>query len=216
MKKLAAFLCLFFLAACSSPYVMNNQIVDNAVENKTQVVYVPSANYWNKGAMADDRIVFTKHITSGSGSYSEYASAKDTLSLPTTYEFLYDGRLIGYNEHDLKFYEVIYKKGKFTTITLTPKQVHDIFPGLDIVTTSSAKNGVITIEKPVFEDMTFLLLNDTDVSYYHYSFEEFKNTAGSPFKGMIKVKDTDALLFSHFESTAPEYPVLKIKIKDTI
>lgn len=216
MKKLFTFLSLILLAACTTPYPFNWQIKDNAVDNNTQVVYVPSANYWNNAGMAKDRIVFTKHITSGSGSYSEYASDKTTLYLPTTYEFLYDGRLIGYSEHDLKFYEIVYKNKKFETKPLNKSAVQDLFPELDIVTTSSAKNGILVIKKPVFEDKTFLLLNDTDVSYYHYSFEDFKNANTSPFKSMLTIKDSGNIIFSHFGSTAPEYPTLTIKIEDTL
>lgn len=83
--------------------------------------------------MAEDRIVFTKHISAGSGSYSEYKSPEQELYLSSTYEFLSNGRLIGYSGHELKFYELKYIKDGVWQVELTPEQVAELFPGLEII-----------------------------------------------------------------------------------
>ena len=116
MKNLAVLCLVCLLAACNSACEFPAAVTEDAVRENYQVVYSPSAGVWNNGGMAEDRIVFTKHVSPGSGSYSEYVSDVQTLYLSSTYEFLYAGRLIGYSEHELKFFEVVYRDGKFEQV----------------------------------------------------------------------------------------------------
>ena len=95
MKNLAVLCLVCLLAACNSACEFPAAVTEDAVRENYQVVYSPSAGVWNNGGMAEDRIVFTKHVSPGSGSYSEYVSDVQTLYLSSTYEFLYAGRLIG-------------------------------------------------------------------------------------------------------------------------
>lgn len=109
MKNLAVLCLVCLLAACNSACEFPAAVTEDAVRENYQVVYSSSSGVWNNGGMAEDRIVFTKHVSPGSGSYSEYVSDVQTLYLSSTYEFLYAGRLIGYSEHELKFFEVVYR-----------------------------------------------------------------------------------------------------------
>lgn len=214
MKKVVYLSILMFLIGCGSAYHFPATIADNAIEENYQVIYSPEAKIWANGGMAEDRIVFTKKISSGSGSYSEYISAKQTIYPGTTYEFLFEGRLIGYNQHNLKFYEIEYKDGKFNVIILRAEQVQKIFPKLNILQTSEAINGVLTIKKLPFEEKSFLLLNDTDASYYHYSFEDFTNLNPTPIKSIITVDRARDIIFSHFGSRDALNPILTIKVEN--
>ncbi len=212
MRRIAVLLCLCFLGACSRSYTFPTAVTQDAVTEGSQVIFLPSVGVWSNGGMAEDRIVFTKHVSVGSGSYSEYVSDKQTLYLPSTYEFLYQGRLIGYSAHDLKFYETVYKDGRFVTDPLAPTAVAEIFPSLPLVLISSAQNGEITVDKPFWRDEVFLLLNDTNESYYHYSFEDYTPPA-SPFKSYLVLDRAETLVFSHFGSS--DMPVLRLKISNS-
>lgn len=199
------------LCSCSKSYRLPAEIIENAVLNGYQVIYSPSNHSWSNGGMVDDRIVFTKHISAGSGSYSEYMAPDVTVYMGTTYEFLENGRLIGYNQHDLKFSEVIYKDGSFNVTELNPKEVEAIFPGLDIVLTSSAQNGVITVKKLPWQTKSFLILNDTPESYYHYSFEDAKNPE-TAIKSLVTVSKAQELVYSHFGARDKLNPPLFVKV----
>lgn len=211
MKNLLIILCIMVLVGCSSEYKFPEAVTEDVINENYQVVFSPSSNTWNNGGMVEDRIVFTKHISTGSGSYSEYVSRDKTLYLPTTYEFLYQGRLIGYSEHDLKFYEVKYIDNDFEIVELTPGQVEKLFEGLEIKLTSSILDGEIEVSKLPWEEKTFLLLNDTPTSYYHYSFEDFKGF-GHPFKSVLKVKKARKIIFSHFGANDELFPAVTINI----
>lgn len=212
MKKLALIVVCFLISSCGREYQFPSAVTENAVTENAQVVFSPTSGKWNDGSMADDRIVFTKHISPGSGSYSEYVSPRQKLYLSSTYEFLIDGRLIGYSEHDLKFYEVRYQNGVFVEKKLNPQEVRALFPGLDVILLSSADNqNTIQIKKKWFGPQTFLLLNDTDTFYYKYSFEKFKNAA-TPFKSAISIAEPIQLVFSHYGSRDAINPPLFINI----
>ncbi len=212
MLKLCTAAVLLIISACSAAYHLPQDIRDNLIEPDYQVIYSPSAKVWSDGGMVEDRIVFTKYTSVGSGSYSEYRASGAELYMNSTSEFLLDGRLIGYNPHDLKFYEAVYQDGAFKSVELAPQQVAEIFPGLEIIKLSSAKDGVITVKKLPFQNKSFLLLNDTPVSYYHYSFENFDGY-NRIFKGLLTVDDCGDIVFSHFGSRDEKLnPLLTIKV----
>lgn len=212
MKKLFCIIMVFFLYACST-YHLPMDVADNAILENYQVIYSPQGNFWSNGGMVDDRIVFTKHISSGSGGYSEYTVNGKTFQLPTTYEFLDDNRLIGYNQHNLKFYNIIYQKGILKANPMPESEVAELFPGIQIVPLSDAKNNVLMLSKYPFETKSFLLLNDTDADYYRYSFEEFKNLSNDKIKGLITVHSKGRYVFSHFGSRNKLFPILIVKVK---
>lgn len=212
MLKLCTAAVLLIISACSAAYHLPQDIRDNLIEADYQVIYSPASDIWSDGGMVDDRIVFSKYISVGSGSYSEYRASGAELYMNSTSEFLLDGRLIGYNPHDLKFYEAVYQNGTFKSIEMTPRQVAGLFPGLEIVKLSSAKDGVITVKKLPFQNKSFLLLNDTPVSYYHYSFENFDGY-DRIFKGLLTVGSYRDIIFSHFGSRDEKLnPLLTVKV----
>lgn len=212
MLKLCTAVVLLIISACSAAYHLPQDIRDNLVNPDNQVVYSPSSNFWSEGGMVEDRIVFTKYVSVGSGSYSEYRASGAELYMDSTSEFLLDGRLIGYNPHDLKFFEAVYQNGIFKSVEMMPDQVAGLFPGLEIVKLSTVKDGVVKVKKLPFQTKSFLLLNDTPISFYHYSFEDFKGFDGI-IKGLLTVEDYRNIVFSHFGSRDDKInPVLTIKV----
>lgn len=215
MRRFFTLIILIAVSSCSSQYELPAAVTQDAVQAGSQIVYLPSAKKWNNGGMVEDRIVFTKHVSSGSGSYSEYISSSQTLYPGTTYEFLDNGRLIGFNQHDLKFYEVLRQRGQFAVEELSPQQVQELFPDLQIIKLSQAVNGSLIVEKFPGKKLTFMLLNDTSQSFYHYSFENYTEPA-FPFKSVLQVSSAGELVFSHFGSRDKLNPPLTIKIINSL
>ena len=212
MKNLLILCFAFFVSACGKPYEVTPQIYDDAVKPGYQVVYSPSAQVWNNGSMAEESIVFTKSVSVGSGNYSEYsAHGRPMVMMPTQYEFLFHGRLIGYSTADLKFYELIYQEKTFRVKELSFAEVKQIFPGLEIIKVSSAVNNELYVKRWPFEIKSFLVLNDTNETFYHYSYEN-KIQQNVPFNSLLTVNAYETLIFSHFASRDKLFPILKIKI----
>lgn len=202
---------LLFLACCGKAYDINPDFIDNAVYDGYQILYSPGGNYWSNGGMVEDRIVFTKRVSIGSGSYSEYVAGREApLFMPTNYEFLHQGRLIGYNNANLKFFEAKYEDGTFTVSELTLPQIQELFPGLELVKISEAKDGVLNVQKKRWQTKSFLLVNDTEQDFYHYSFEGRESSA--PFKLLLTADSFDEIVFSHFGSRDELFPILRIKV----
>ena len=173
MRKIILSLCLF-LAACGSEYQIPPALLNNQVKDNQQIFYSPSGHFWSADNLVEDRIMFTKHYSSGSGGYSEYIGAGGTRldEFASNFEFIVDNRLIGYNSANFKFYDVVWQNSYFLPVELSYDEVKKLFPTLDIIRLSSAKNGVLTITKRPFATKSFLIYNDTkqDFYKYHYSF----------------------------------------------
>lgn len=212
MKTVLALLMFCSLAACGGRYKLNQEIVDNALLNQYQVVYKPSINEFSNSGMSEGRIVMTKSISSGSGSYSDYTWGKKTVQLPTTYEFLLNGKFYGYNGHNLKFYDIVYKAKTLQAIEMSSTEVAKLFPELKIVLVSSLIKGQTSVSKLPFESVSFLLLNDTEYDFYKYSFEGALPSQ-TPFKGVLSVADYGTVIFSHYGADDAVYPAIKIEIK---
>lgn len=205
-------MCFCFLSGCAAGYRLPPEVTADAVGERAQVVYSPAAGVWSEGGMAEDRLVFTRSVSPGTGSYSLYTAGKKSFSPASTYEFLLNGRLIGYNQNDLYFTETIYRDGAFEVRKLSAEEVESLFPGLPVVKVSAAENGVLTVRKPLFGSLSFLLLNDTQQSYHRYSFEG--REAGRPFKSLLTADGAGDIRFSHFGSDDGLFPALTVRVEN--
>jgi len=212
MKIFFSFLGILLITSCTATYQIPTAVEQNAIAGDAQVAYLRDKAVWQPGTGYGE--IFTKAVSSGSGSYSEYSNDKSSFSSNSTYEFIKDGRLIGYNEHELKFTEVVYKNGNFQAEQLSLSQVRELFPDVEVVPFSSAVDGVIKVSKPLFGAKTFLLINDTDTSYYRYSFNGSCFENSSVFKSMLTVEHSGFIVFSHYGSRDPLFPVVQIEIED--
>ena len=84
-------MCLCFLSGCAAGYRLPPEVTAAAVGDRAQVVYSPAAGVWSEGGMAEDRTVFTRSVSPGTGSYSQYTARKAGFSPASTYEFLLNG-----------------------------------------------------------------------------------------------------------------------------
>ena len=89
--------------------------------NAEEILQLPYKNIKEEGKLKIDNGIWTnkipkkeqdyfiKFISDGSGNYSEFYNSDGAFAFTTDcqYEFLYKGRLIGYSNQDLKFYEFI-------------------------------------------------------------------------------------------------------------
>ncbi len=222
MKKVIALLSVLVLL-CTAAIAADKQDTQvfkalnvDGIYDKYQAVYLPSNNIWTTGSMVSNRIVLTKKTSSGTGSYSEYYDSKGKLAiaLGSNYEFIKGGALIAVHNADLKFYTVTYnaKTKKFSESQMTAAAVQKLFPNAQIIKVSEFKNGKYTLKKPEGVEKEILILNDTDNSYYKYSYAP-ETVIQSDVKGLIWVNQKAKIKFSHYEDK--KSPTLTLIVKTT-
>lgn len=209
-KFLLSFLSLILFTGSSFAYEINPGVLNN-VKNLQIVDYNPSTRVWSRNLGLND-YVFSKHVTIGSGGYSEYKYNDNLYDTDSTYEFLYGGRLFGYNRHTLKFFELIFNDSEFIHRDLTKEEVQYLFPDVEILPVSEFNENKITVELPLFHKKTYMLLNDTDRDFYKYQFE-YKKSKRTSFNNVFEVSYPRILIYSHFKSRDGMFPILKINVK---
>ncbi len=196
MKKRLIAVCFAFFIGLQ----MAQAYEFDSIKDKEQAVYHTEQKIWNRDGKADDSIILTKKTSSGTGGYSQYyySDGKIAVPLSSNFEFLYNGRLITVNNADLEFNEIAYSHGIFMEKPLSVEDVQKIFPDAEIVKISQFKDGKIKIKKGWFKQKTLLLYNDTDLTFYKYSYSP-DNIIKNPYvTGLITLKKRGKITFSHY------------------
>ena len=179
MKKVFSLVILFFaFLICGFTFheVLDNQKV--CFDKKTDR-YMS----YSEGCYA-----LVKKTNSGSGSYSEYYDENNNLFyMPSSsYEFFAGEKFIGFNNDELKFYEI---KGKNSRL-LSKDEVKNIFPDYEIILISEFdRNKKYKLKNSLFKSKKILILNDTNRTFHKFFVypESSRNSLDKNSKsGMIK------------------------------
>lgn len=209
---LTALLFSFFaLGAYAQKNFDTDYFVDTIYENN-QVFYAPSTGIWTLNCVSDDKIVLTKKIADGSGSYSEflYSDNQTAFSFGTGFEFLYNDKLIAFDRYSLKFYTVRYDPENkiFYKKDLPDITLEEIFHDVKIIRVSEFKNNELHVRKIPFRSIKLLLVNDTPEYFYKYHFYGDNFEQYNLF-GLLEVNKMGTIEFHH---PAPEFRNLFIKV----
>ena len=121
-------------------------------------------------------IEFVKQLTLGNNSYSGYVSDGLNYDSNSTKEFFHNGDLIGYNKNSLKFHRIHYIDDRISLERLSEKEIQELFPNAEIIRVSNFKDNYIKLKRSPFKQKTYLLINDTNLMFYNYGFENLDNT----------------------------------------
>ena len=179
------------------------------------VYYNPQNSTWSSSQQTSEDIRLKNKRFVGSGGFSEYYFDDNKLAIGpvTNVEFVSDGRFIGINSHDLKFFKYIYKDGKIIPELLSEEEIQKLYPDYEIVKISEFTNYEITLYKKIFHKKKFLLLNDTPLSFYKYNYKP-ESVNPSYIKTFITASHPGKIVFSHYGDDTKDFPALKIHIKN--
>ena len=78
---------------------------------------------------------YVKKVSEGFTKFSEFYSSDGIFlfSTATQYEFINNGRLIGYSNLNLKFYEFYLENGLFCQRELALDEIQELFPKYEII-----------------------------------------------------------------------------------
>ena len=188
---------------------VKNISYDNIKEN-SKVSYNAELDKWSDNVSRKETDYYKKTISVGSGNYSEFLNPDETLAFSTgcNYEFIKNGDLIGYSNQDLKFYDFAIIDGELTQRELTKDEVQNLFPDFEILLISEFSPNTNSLKiKKQGHNSKYIILNDTDDNFYHYSF-----TSGNAkfntyhLTGFIEVTKKGMIQFSHFGDNTKENP----------
>ncbi len=165
---------------------------------------------WTNKVAKKEQDYLIKFISDGSGNYSEFYNSDGSFAFTTDcqYEFLHKGKLIGYSNQDLKFYDFILEDGKVNKRELSVKEVAELFPDYKIVKISDFSTNTNSLKlKKEGHNFKILVLNDTDKNFYHYSFSSNNGKFNTyPLTGFISVTKKGMFQFSHFGDNTESTP----------
>lgn len=189
----------------------------NYITEKQTIFYNPQKSIWTLMPETEDDIQITNKSFIGSGGFCEYYYQDGKLAIGPEINigFVQDGEFIGINSQELKFYKYKYQDKKFVSELLTQEEIQKLYPEYKIIKVSEFKNNEITINKKFFEKINVLLLNDTEQSFYKYS---YKPASINPeyIKPFIHISHPGKIIFSHYGNDTKETPALKIIVKNKL
>ena len=189
----------------------------NYITEKQTIFYNPQKSIWTLTPETEDDIQITNKSFIGSGGFCEYYYQDGKLAIGPEINigFVNDGEFIGINSQELKFYKYKYQDKKFVSELLTQEEIQKLYPEYKIIKVSEFKNNEITINKKFFEKINVLLLNDTEQSFYKYS---YKPASVNPeyIKPFIHISHPGKIIFSHYGNDTKETPALKIIVKNKL
>ena len=168
------FLLLLLILILSGNCFAQTPDFKNIPVNST-VYYNPDTETWGK-TCSGKCIGFTKSQTTGDNTFSEYCTNDLRYDPNSTEEFFYNGDLIGYNKNSLKFHRLYFEDGTLKTEKLNEKELQELFPDCTIIRVSNFSNNTMKIKRPLFKDKKFLIMNDTNIMFYNYYFENLDNS----------------------------------------
>lgn len=187
------------------------------IKEKSKISYNTENDVWTEKVDRKSDNYYVKTISDGTGNYSEFLNPDDSFAFTTgcQYEFIYKGNLIGYSNHELKFYDFALTDGELTRRELPFEEVQEMFPEYKIVKVSEFSPNTNSLKiKKQGKNFKLMLLNDTDRYFYHYSFTsnnaKFKT---SQLKGLLDVTKKGMIQFSHFGDNTKNFPWFIILVR---
>lgn len=205
MKKI--FLTLFLLIGiCLSSYA--NDIPYKNIKDGDSIVNYEEGTWGIANKKRD--IYYTKKVSSGTGSFSEFYTPEGEFVFSTgcNYEFIVDGKLYGYSNSELKFYEFSLPCGILEQRELSEDEIKSLFKDFKIVKISEFTTSTNSLRlKKDRRHYKTILLNDTDRYFYHYGFTSNNAKFNTyPLRGFLDITKKGMIQFSHFGDNTKENP----------
>lgn len=198
MKKiiLSVLSCIILTLAVSAENMPDLKYKN--ISNKGKISYSAETGSWSKNINKKAGNYYIK--TKGFGDYYDYVDSEKNFAFSTNceYEFIYENRLIGYSNKDMKFYEFSLNNGNLEKKPLSKEDIATIFSDYRVIDFSefSQKTNSLKIKKH-FGDLRIILLNNTN-----YTFENYSYTSGNAkfnqyaLRGFITISKPGMIQFS--------------------
>ena len=208
MKKILLVLSLFIInSLCTNANDFPNLRYKN-IKLNDKISYNKSTNIWSQSVNLKSGSVFTK--VKGFGDTYDYYDSNQRFVFSTgcQYEFIYNNRLIGYSNDDLKFYEIKVLNENVYKVPIKSNDIKNLFPDYQIILLSdfNKNTNAYKIKKHLGE-LKILLYNDLDNKYTGYYFSSGNAKIRKyDLSGFLSVNKPGMIEFAPNGSYSKNYP----------
>lgn len=201
------FLILFSLLIILPSYALE-QIDYKNIKNGKKLTFDGSA--WSQKVNKKSDNYFVKKVPEGIMQFSEFYSPQNKFVFSTgcQYEFLYKGKLIGYSNQDLKFYEFTINNEILEQRELQENEISEMFEDFRIIKISDFSTATNSLKiKKKKRHLKIILLNDTDRYFNNYAFTS-NNSKYEEYelKGFLDITKRGMIQFSQFGDNSKDKP----------
>ena len=170
------------------------------IKNKTKIFYDAEHNIWTSKHDKKSQDYFTKAILNKEETYYLKQDGNIAFSTDCDFDFITNGKFIGYSNSDLKFYDLLYKDGQLSKTPLDKDEIQSLFKNYKIILLSEFSNNTNSLKiRKGIGNANLILTNDSDKTFNDFSF-----TSGNAkfkvydLKGFITVSKKGMIQFSKF------------------
>jgi len=146
-----------------------------------------------------------------------YAKSKEVaFATECQYEFIKNGKLIGYSNTDLTFYDIsLNSDSVIEKRPLSYDEVSELFKNYKIIKISDFNNVTNSIKiKKGNKNLNLILYNDKNMNFAFYDYGTYNAKLEKyPLKGFLKVKRAGMIHFSHYGDNTKDNPLYVILVR---
>lgn len=213
MKKLGLIVLVLFFTLLSVEAGGCQKIKYKNIKDGAKIIVNEST--WSFKVPKKSDNYYVKKVSEGFTKFSEFYSSDGIFlfSTATQYEFINNGRLIGYSNLNLKFYEFYLENGLFCQRELALDEIQELFPKYEIIQLSQFSTATNSLKiKKKNKVLKLIVLNDTDMNFDNYAFTTNNSKIKYyKLKGFLNITKRGMIQFSRFGENskyAPWYVIL--------
>ena len=213
MKKLGLIVLVLFFTLLSVEAGGCQKIKYKNIKDGAKIIVNEST--WSFKVPKKSDNYYVKKVSEGFTKFSEFYSSDGIFlfSAATQYEFINNGRLIGYSNLNLKFYEFYLENGLFCQRELALDEIQELFPKYEIIQLSQFSTATNSLKiKKKNKVLKLIVLNDTDMNFDNYAFTTNNSKIKYyKLKGFLNITKRGMIQFSRFGENskyAPWYVIL--------
>ena len=178
MKKWILVLIIFL--SCISAY--SAEIKYKNIKDGSKIIYNSNSQIWSTNLQKN-----SDFLTKTSNSYISKNDLKEYYTY-CDYEFILNGKFIGYSNTDLNFYEFTIENDCFKEKKLTEDEIQKLFPEYKIIKLSEFSDKTHSLKIKKNGNKKIILYNDIDGIFSDYCFTSGNSSFETyPLKGFINV-----------------------------
>ena len=215
-RKVKKYLVVLLILFINVLYVNAEEISGfkyKGISLKSRISYNSSQNKWTKGCSGDKCFIKTK----GFGVFSDYLNTDKSFAFTTDceFEFIADGKFIGYSNKDLKFYNIKYSGAGINKTELTYDEVCNLLPDYKVIKISEFSTNTNSLKiKKGWGDLKLVLFNDTNKTFNNYVFSSGNaKFESSILSGVVVIYKPGMIQFSSANGSSSENPWYVILVR---
>lgn len=192
-------------AICTMVIIMGLSVFAQEIENK----FSQNKSFWftqTTKKTENDNLIKIKNMQEDINNDPEHK-----IKLNSDFEFIHNEKLIGVDNGNFKYYEIISEDDNYSEKELTFEETEKIFSELEVIKISDFKKGTYTIIAHG-EEKEILIYNDTNENFENYTIKNNKETCiNNKIKCLIKLPCRGKITICNGEDKNAKRYVIKVR-----